>query len=154
MFVRVYVDPAAEGRETGRAFRPSLQKPGQHRQERELQQRSAKREAALFYTGRDLGLWPPGLGLQFPQGLLQNLRTSKTLSRNSHPSKPALLGCNCRRSPGVTHLAGPHKALQCPPGSSAFTKLLFLFSVFLGVLTAMSTYSEAHGCITTGPRQF
>lgn len=71
-------------------------------------------EKLLRFTLGGLGAWP--LVLQFPQGLLQNLRTSKTLSRNRHPSKPALSGCRCRRSPGREGRPAP----QChTPGRAA-----------------------------------
>lgn len=102
-----------EGR-FGRMFLLSLQRPGLRRQE--TKHRNQLKVKLLCLA---LATWP--LSCNSLNASLQNLRASRTLSRNSHPSKPTPSGSSCRRdSRGrgdhlphtVPLLAGPGRALH------------------------------------------
>lgn len=95
--------------------------------------------------------------MQFPRGLCKNLRPSKARGRKCHPSNPVSSGSDFKRSGG-----GGQEGTTCPtpntfqarPSGLHLGSLgpLFLFSGFLGALTAISSCSKAYGHIITGPK--
>lgn len=107
----------------------------------------------LTLAPRDSGLWP----CSYPKASARTSGLPKPwVEKGIHPIWPRQ-GTAAGRVQGEermtcttanTFLAGPSKLHLGSSGP------LFLFSGFLGALTAMSTCNKACGCIITDPRQF